>query len=176
MGEGLIFVNLRNLARAGTTVLAGAALLAGAGASAGAANTFVVSTTVTTACTVSGSGPTDLAPTFTQVLDSGTGTATALNTSCNGPSPTVTFSDSMGSGTNVFAMHNGASALYYQISIGTSCSGVAGDNPIQESAPIALPGGVSSFNICAAVIAGTGMNVNAPAGTYTDTVTYSITP
>jgi len=168
-------VSLRILARAGSAVLAGAALLAGAAASAGA-NTFNVSTTISPACTLSDSGPTDLTPTYTPVRDLGTGTATALNTVCNGTNPTVTFSDSLGSGTNLFAMHDGASTLYYQISIGTSCSGVVGDNPIQENTPIALPAGVNTFDICAAVITGDGTNVNVPAGSYSDTVTYSITP
>jgi spore coat protein U-like protein len=178
MRKVLYTVNVRIVTRAGTAVLAGAALVAGvaASASAGATNTFNVSTTINTACTLSDSGPTDLTPTYTPIRDSGTGTVTALNTVCNGTNPTVTFSDSLGSGTNLFAMHNGASTLYYQISIGASCSGVPGDNPIQENTPIALPAGVNAFDICAAVIAGDGTNVNAPAGTYSDTVTYTITP
>ncbi len=97
---------------------------------------------------------------------------TVLNTLCNGD-PTVTFTDSYGSGTNVFAMHDGNSVLYYQISNGPSCSGVPGDDPIQENSPITIPSGANALNICAAVITG-GMNLNVPAGTYTDTVTYSI--
>ncbi len=169
-------VNFRLLTLAGTGAFAGAALLAGVGANAAAASTFVVSTTIAPTCTVSGSGPADLTPTYTEIGDSGTGTATALDTICNGANPTITLSDSLGSGTNLFAMHNGNSALYYQISIGTSCTGAAGDNPIQENAPITLPSGFDAFDICAAVIAGTGLNVNVPAGTYSDTVTYSITP
>jgi hypothetical protein len=163
------------LTRTGIAALAGAALLAGVAESAGA-NTFTVSTTITTACKLSDSGPTDLTPTYERVVDSGTGSVTALNTVCNGANPTVTFTDSLGSGTNLFAMHNGDSALYYQISLGPSCSGVAGDNPIQESAPIALPSGDNALNICAAVITGDGTNADVPAGTYTDTVTYTITP
>jgi len=72
-------------------------------------------------------------------------------------------------------MSNGTTNLYYQISDTPTCSGVPGDNPISDDVPVALPNGANSFDVCAAVTTG-GLNVTAPAGSYTDTVIYSIAP
>jgi hypothetical protein len=73
-------------------------------------------------------------------------------------------------------MSNGTTNLYFQLSNSSTCSGVAGDNPMSDDgAPLALPSGSGSFDICAAVTTG-GLNVSAPAGSYTDTVTYEIFP
>jgi hypothetical protein len=169
-------MNVHNLTRSGTAFVAGVALFAAVSAGADAIpDTFNVSTTISASCSVTDSGPADLTPTYSPTSDSGAGSETVLSTLCNGTSPSVTFSDSYDSNNNLFVMYDGSSVLYYQISNTTSCSGVSGDNPIYESFPITLPSGVNSFDICAAVITG-GVNVNAPAGTYNDTVTYSITP
>jgi spore coat protein U-like protein len=72
-------------------------------------------------------------------------------------------------------MSSGGNYLYFQISNNTSCSGGVGDNPISENTAIPLTTGVASFNICAAVITG-GQNTGAVAGSYSDTVTYTIAP
>lgn len=169
-------MNVRSFTRTGTALVAGAALcLAVSGAADAVTTTFIVSTTITRSCVVSDAGPPDLAPAYSPTIDAGTGDHTVLNTTCNGTTPTVTFTDAYNSGGTVFQMTSGTSALYYQISNGASCSGVASDSPVQEGVPQVMAPGIASFDICASVIAG-GMNTNAPAGTYTDTVTYTLTP
>jgi spore coat protein U-like protein len=170
-------VNVRALTRNGAALVAGAALFATASSDADAVTTtFIVSTTITRSCVVSDAGPPDLAPTYSPTIDAGTGDHTVLNTTCNGATPTVTFTDAYNSGGTVFQMTNGASALYYQISNGTSCSGVASDNPVQEGVPQVMAPGNGAYDICVSVLAAGGTNTNAPAGTYTDTVTYTLTP
>jgi len=148
-------------------------LLAGLGAPADAATTFNVTTTVDATCTVTDSGPANLTPTFAPLSDTGTGSATSLNTVCTGPTPTVIFSDAAASGTSIFTMNDGAHLLTFQISNKTSCDGGAGDDPIVEGAPQSLVG--TSYDICAAVIAD-GSNSGAAAGSYSDTVTYAVSP
>jgi len=169
-------MNLRNLTRTGTGLAASAALFASLASGALATSTFNVSTTITNACTVTDSGPANLTPTYTPTTDSGTGSETNLNTFCNGNAPTVAFTDAAGSGTNAFVMYDGAAPLYYQISSDPTCNGTSGDIPINEGAPQNLLQGGGSYEICAAVIAGVGINTTAPAGSYTDTVTYTISP
>jgi hypothetical protein len=169
-------VNHNHLARTCTALIAGAALFTGVVTAAGATNTFNVSTTITNSCTVTDKGPTDLTPTYTPVSDSGTGAETSLNTFCNGEGPTVAFTDAAATGSGTFIMYDGASQLDYQISNNAACNGTSGDFPILEGAPQNLTPGNSSYDICAAVIAGVGLNTAVPAGSYTDTVTYTISP
>jgi hypothetical protein len=143
------------------------------------AGTFNVSTTITASCSITNAGPANLAPTYTATTDTGTGSATTLNTFCTGTTPTVVLTDAAagGSGGNVFVMTNGGGAnLYYQISTNPTCNGTSADDAIDEGGTITLTGGTGLLNICAAVIAGVGVNVTAIAGTYQDTVTYTITP
>jgi len=73
-------------------------------------------------------------------------------------------------------MTNGAQNLYFQISNNPTCDGSAGDNPLLQGIQVPLGLGASSFTICAAVITNGGINVGVPAGSYTDTVTYTIVP
>jgi hypothetical protein len=169
---------LGNFARAGTALAAAALLFATATAGAGATDTFNVSTTIDAACSVTDAGPSDLTPTYAPSTDTGTGSATTLNTFCSGTTPSVTFTDAFDSFFYIFAMTSGGGTnfLYYQISNNTSCTGVGSDNPINENSAISLAPGNNTFNICAAVIAGNGTNTSAVAGVYTDTVTYSIAP
>jgi len=169
-------VKLTNLARTCATLIAGTALFGGVAAAAGATSTFNVSTVITNACTVTDSGPANLVPTYTPTSDSGTGAETSLNTFCNGNAPTVAFTDAAGSGSNAFVMYDGGAPLYYQISSNPTCNGTSGDIPIQEGAPQNLSQGAQSYEICAAVIAGAGINTTVPAGSYSDTVTYTISP
>jgi spore coat protein U-like protein len=167
----------RNLTRTVTALVAAAGLFAVVSAGADAIpDTFNVSTTISASCSITDSGPANLFPQYVPSTDTSTGAATALNTYCNGSSPTVNFSD--GSyGTTQFLMNNGGSSyLYYQISQNSSCNGSAFDNPIPQGFQQTLGVGVASFDICAAVITGGGLNTGAPAGTYTDTITYSISP
>jgi hypothetical protein len=168
-------MNFTKLTRTGTALAAGAALFAAVSTGAYATGTFNVSTTITAACSVTDTGPADLTPTYTPSTDTGTGSATVLNTFCSGTTPTVTFTDASSSGTNEFVMTSGASSLYYQISNGAACTGVVGDAPIQEGGAQPLVNGPSGYNICAAVITG-GVNTTAAAGSYTDVVTYTIAP
>lgn len=171
-------MNNASFARTAAALVAGAALFLAVSRDADAQSVFNVSTTITASCNVTDAGPTDLTPTYSPLTDSGTGSATALNTFCTGTAPTATFTDAYDSFYYVFAMTGGGGGnfLYYQISNNTACTGVGGDDPINEGSAIALPSGTSSFNICAAVITG-GMNAgNTVAGTYGDTVTYSIAP
>jgi len=167
-------VNIAHLTRTGTAFAACAALFAtvSAGASANG-TTFNVSTTITNSCVLSGKGgPSDLAPAYVPSTDVSAGDESVLNTTCNGNAPTVTFTDANASGTTQFAMTSGANTLYYQISNTATCTGVAGDNPVTENVAQPL---TASYDICAAVITG-GLNTTVPAGSYTDTVTYTITP
>ncbi len=170
-------MNLSTITRNGTALVAGAALFAAVSAGAYAIpDTFNVSTTISASCNITDSGPADLTPTYSPASDSGTGSETELDTFCNGTSPYVTFTDAYGDfDGNEFAMSNGGNNLFYQISNTASCSGVAGDNPIGEGDPVSLAAGLNTLDICAAVITG-GLNTSVPAGTYNDTVTYSITP
>jgi hypothetical protein len=70
-------------------------------------------------------------------------------------------------------MSDGSShSLTFQISNKTSCDGSAGDDPIVEGASQDL---VAAYDICAAVISD-GSNSRAPAGAYSDTVTYAVSP
>jgi hypothetical protein len=170
-----ISMDFTKLTRTGTALAAGAALFVAVSTGAYATGTFNVSTTITASCSVTDAGPSDLTPTYVPSTDSGTGSATVLNTFCSGTTPTVTFTDSGNSGTNEFVMTSGTSLLFYQISNGPTCSGVAGDGPINEGVAQPLPGGVTAYNICAAVITG-GLNTAAAAGSYTDVVTYTIAP
>ena len=63
-------------------------------------------------------------------------------------------------------------ALQFQISNGTSCSGVVGDAPLTQGAAQGLTSGASEvYNICAAVIPGQTLTA---VDTYNDTVTYTI--
>jgi len=73
-------------------------------------------------------------------------------------------------------MNNGSALLYFQIASNPTCDGTPSDLPIQEGAAQIGLNGYESFEICAAVIAGSGLNVAAPAGSYSDTVTYTIAP
>lgn len=161
-----------------TALVAGAALFAAASTGAYAVpTTFNVSTTINASCSVTDSGPANLTPSYVPSTDTSTGAATTLNTFCNGANPNVTFTDALNSSDTLFAMTTvGGSFLYYQISNTATCTGVAGDNPVYEDTAIALTSGVSSFNICAAVITGGNLNTGAQAGTYSDTVTYTIAP
>jgi hypothetical protein len=169
-------MNFTKLTRTGTALAAGAALFAAVSTGAYATGTFNVSTTITSSCSVTDSGPANLTPTYDPSTDSGTGSATTLNTACNGATPSVTFTDSNGSYTTFFQMSDGSSNLWYQISNNATCTGGPGDNPIQENNPVLLGTGTASYNICAAVIAGNGTNTSVAAGSYSDTVTYTITP
>jgi len=169
-------VNFSDCTRTASALVAAAALFGSVSAGAYAApDTFNVSTTVSDSCTVTDSGPANLTPTYSPISDSGTGSETVLNTFCTGTNPYVDFYDSWDSGGPQFAMSNGTTNLYYQISDTPTCSGVPGDNPISDDVPVALPNGANSFDVCAAVTTG-GLNVTAPAGSYTDTVIYSIAP
>jgi spore coat protein U-like protein len=169
-------VNVSNRTRTATALVAGAALFAAVSAGAYAIpDTFNVSTTISASCSVTDSGPADLYPSYTPSTDTSVGAETVLNTSCSGSSPTVTFTDPTESFDNEFFMTSGSQILFFQISNTSSCSGVAGDNPLLEGVPYALSSGVGAFDICAAVISG-GLNTGVPAGVYTDTVTYSISP
>ncbi len=166
-------MNLLRTVRTGAFLSAGAVLFADAGTGAGA-TTFNVTTRVDASCSVTDAGPANLTPTYAPLSDAGTGSATSLNTTCTGSSPTVTFSDSAASGTSVFTMSDGSShSLTFQISNKSSCDGSAGDDPITEGVAQSLAS--SSYDICAAVITG-GSNSGAAAGTYSDTVTYAISP
>ena len=166
-------MNIRYLARTGSAVTAGALLLAALGAGALAAPaTFTVSTNITNSCVVSGGGPSDLTPTYDPITGSSVGAATTLVTSCSGPAPVVAFTDAGGSGTS-FQMTSFASTLFYQISNSTSCSGIAADDPLTVGGQYNLTSGSGIYNICAAVTAG---QTGIPAGSYSDTVTYTITP
>ncbi len=177
MGKVWYPVTFTTLTRTCTALVAGAALVAAVSAGADAIpDTFNVSTTISASCSITDSGPSDLTPTYSPTSDSGTGSETSLNTNCTGGTPSVTFTDAGASGTTEFVMTSGNSDLYYQISNTPTCSGVAGDGPITEASPVSLTPGNSSFDICAAVIAGGGLNVGAAAGSYTDTVTYTIAP
>lgn len=165
-------MNFRSLTRTGTALVAGAALFVTVSTAAGAVpSSFNVSTTITASCTVTDAGPTNLAPTYTPSTDSGVGDSTVLDTACNGSTPTVTFTDASGA-TTEFVMTSGANRLGYYLSNNNDCTGGSGDNPITVGAPQNL---VPAYAIAACVIIG-GTNVGAPAGTYTDTVTYTISP
>jgi spore coat protein U-like protein len=69
-------------------------------------------------------------------------------------------------------MNAGAAALNFQISNGTSCSGIVADTAIPQATVEPLVSGINAvYNICAAVIPGQRL---ATAGVYTDTVTVTI--
>jgi len=166
-------LKLLTIIRAGVVLSAGAVLVAGVGAGSGAATTFNVTTTVDASCTLTDAGPANLNPTYAPLADTGIGSATSLNTTCTGPSPTVTFSDASATGTSVFTMTDGGThSLTFQISNKTSCDGGPGDDPIVEGAAQSL---TPSYAICAAVITG-GSNTGAAVGVYSDTVTYAVSP
>jgi hypothetical protein len=168
-------VNVSNRTRTATALVAGAALFAAVSAGADAIpDTFNVSTTISASCSVTDSGPADLTPTYTPSTDSGVGASTTLNTNCNGTSPTVTFTDADGGGPAFFMFGTGG-VLIFQLSNNTSCNGSPADNPLVEAEAYSLGTGISSYNICAAITTG-GDNVLAAAGTYTDTITYTISP
>lgn len=162
-----------NIVRPLVALCASAGLVAGV-ATIASAGTFGVSTNVTASCVVN-TAPAALAPTYSGATDASVGTATTLTTTCNGATPTVTFTDpSAGVGT-IFTMNGTAhpgNALQFQISNGTSCSGVVGDAPLTQGAAQALTSGASEvYNICAAVIPGQTLTA---VDTYNDTVTYTI--
>jgi hypothetical protein len=169
----------RNKLAHGGTALVGAAVFFAAlttGASA-VPDTFAVTTTISASCSVTDAGPGNLTPTYSPTSDAGVGSATTLNTFCTGTTPTVVFTDAYGSETTAFAMSNGnGGVLLYQLSNNATCNGTNSDAPFYENTSVSMTGGSTSFNICAAVIAGSGTNVAAPAGTYQDLVTYTITP
>jgi len=167
-------MNFPTLSRSGTALLASAAFFASVSSGAGATNTFNVSTTIEDSCSVTNAGPSDLVVTYVPTTDTSTGAATSLDTFCNGTSPTVSFSDGT-YGTTNFAMTGPGGYLYYYLSQSTTCTGVVADNPIVQGFTQPLGAGTTSFDICAAVITG-GVNTGAPAGAYSDTVTYSISP
>jgi spore coat protein U-like protein len=170
-------MNFSNLTRTGTALVAGAALFAAVSAIADASPaTFNVTTTISASCNVNFGGPTDLAPTYSPASDTSVGDATGLSTTCTGTTPSVVFTDQASSGTTQFVMlHNGTDQLNYQISLGTSCSGISQDSPITEGASINLVSGVNqTLDICAAVIV--GQTTGIASGLYGDTVTYTITP
>jgi len=162
-----------SLIRTGTALVAGAVLFATLSAHA-SAGTFLVQTTITASCTITDAGPGNLAPTYTSASDTGTGAETVLNTNCTGTNPTVAFTDAYGNIDGDYAMNDGnGHNLQYQLSNTPTCSGVPGDVNMGEGDPQAING--AAFDICAAVLTGAGMNT-LPAGNYTDTVTYTITP
>jgi len=68
-------------------------------------------------------------------------------------------------------MNAGAAVLHFQISNGTSCSGIVSDTAIPQATVEPLANGTGAYNICAAVVAGQQL---ATVGTYTDTVTVTI--
>lgn len=165
-------MNFRNLTRTSTALVAGTALFLTVSTAASAVpSTFNVATTITASCTVTDAGPANLAPSYSPGTDSGTGDSTSLDTACTGSSPTVTFTDANGA-TTEFIMTSGANRLGYYLSNNNNCTGGSGDNPITVGAPQNL---VPVYHIAACVIIG-GINVGVPAGTYTDTVTYTISP
>jgi hypothetical protein len=73
-------------------------------------------------------------------------------------------------------MSGSSGVLDFYLSNNTSCIGTAADNPFTVGTAYNLSSGSSSYNICAAVEAQDGDNEGAAAGTYTDTVYYTITP
>ncbi len=162
------------LIRTGTALVAGAALFASvsAGAFAGPApNTFTVQTVIAASCTVSeGGAPGNLTPTYDPTSDTSTGAETTLTTFCNGTTPTVTFTspNTTFESPNYVMVDPGNDHLNYQLSNTATCTGVVGDNNLPEGDPLPL---TSPYDICAAVIPG---QTTAPAGTYLDTVTYTI--
>ncbi len=167
-------MNFPKFARNATALTVGATLFAAVSAGAYAVpTTFNVSTTVTASCTVTDAGPANLTPTYTQSTDSGTGDETVLNTFCSGTNPTVTFTDAGGNIDGDYEMNDGTNILHYQISNTPTCTGIPGDNNLGEDDawPISSP----AYDICAAVTVG-GVNTTVPAGSYTDTVTYTIAP
>lgn len=170
-------MNVSNFARAGTAIIGGVFFFVALSAGANAVpSSFNVTTTIAASCSMTAAAPGNLTPTYSMPTDSGDGAKTALNTFCVGTAPSVTFTDAYNSGSNVFAMTDaGGANLYYQLSNNATCDGTGADNPINENAPVSLGSGANSLNICAAVLTD-GSNDGAPAGTYSDTVTYSMTP
>ncbi len=176
MEKAAFTMNFTNLTRTGTALVAGAALFAAFSASANATPTFNVSTTISASCSVTDSGPADLFPTYDETSNTGTGQETVLNTFCSGSSPTVTFTDGYGNIDGDYRMTDGnGHYLYYQLSNASACTGVVGDGNMGEDDTQSLAG-VPAFDICAAVETFNGNNLTAPAGSYSDTVSYIITP
>jgi hypothetical protein len=157
--------------RALATLCATAALLAGITTSTRAA-TFAVSTTIGASCVINNGSLVALTPTYSGSSDVSVGSAMTLNTTCNDASPSLAFTDATGAGT-VFIMHAGAAVLNFQISNGTSCTGIVADTALPQATQQAmLPGVGQVYNICAAVIVGQRL---AALGAYSDVVTLTIT-
>jgi hypothetical protein len=132
---------------------------------------LTVSTTILPSCVINSGSLVALVPTYGGPSNISVGSATTLNTTCNTTTPTVAFSDATGAGT-VFIMNAGAAVLHFQISNGTSCSGIVTDTAIPQATTQVLGTGANAvYNICAAVIVGQQL---ATAGSYTDVVTVTI--
>jgi hypothetical protein len=128
-------------------------------------------TTISPSCVINSGSLADLEPVYGGPSNISVGSATTLNTTCNTTTPTVAFSDATGAGT-VFIMNSGANVLNFQISNGTSCSGVVTDTAIPQATTQVLGVGANAvYHICAAVIIGQQL---AKAGAYTDIVTVTI--
>jgi spore coat protein U-like protein len=132
---------------------------------------LLVSTTIAPSCVINSGSLVALTPTYGGPSNISIGSATTLNTTCNTSTPTVAFSDATGAGT-VYIMNSGANVLNFQISNGTSCSGIVTDTAIPQATTQVLGlGSGAVYNICAAVIIGQQL---VKAGAYTDTVTVTI--
>ena len=163
-------MNTANSARALASLCTAVALMASIWAGASAAP-LTVSTTIAASCVINSGSLALLTPTYGGPSNVSTGSATTLNTTCNTTTPTVAFSDATGAGT-VFIMHAGAAVLNFQISNGTSCTGIVSDTAIPQATTQVLGTGANAvYNICAAVVTGQQLAV---AGVYTDTVTVTI--
>jgi spore coat protein U-like protein len=164
--------------RRASAFAAGAAFVAATASSAGAVSggSFTVSTTITASCSVTNAGPSDLSPTYSPVTDTGTGAATSISTVCTGPNPQIAFTDLNGGSGTDFVMTNGSAKLYYYLSSNATCDGTRADRPLSYGiAANGFANGSATFGVCAAVEAN-GTNTGLPAGTYTDTVYYTISP
>jgi hypothetical protein len=170
-GRKLIFyMNPQQMVRSLASLGAVAALLFGFTTSASAVP-LNVSTTIGASCVVNTGSLAALTPTYGGPSNVSVGSATTLNTTCNTVSPTVAFSDATGAGT-VYIMNAGAAVLHFQISNGTSCTGIVSDVAIPQATVEPLVTGANGiYNICAAVIVG---QQNATVGAYTDVVTVTI--
>jgi hypothetical protein len=163
-------MDLHNTTRMLASIGASAALIFGLTTSA-VAVPLIVSTTIGASCMVNTGSLATLTPTYGGPSNISVGSATTLNTTCNTASPTVAFSDATGAGT-VYIMNAGAAVLHFQISNGTSCTGVVSDVAIPQATVEPLVTGANGiYNICAAVIVG---QQNATVGAYSDVVTVTI--
>lgn len=148
-----------------------AAMILACATTAGTAAPLNVSTTILPSCVINAGSLAALTPFYGGASNVSVGAATTLNTSCNTGTPTVAFSDATGAGT-VFIMNAGAAVLNFQISNGTSCSGIVSDTAIPQATVQPLGAGLNAvYNICAAVIVGQRLAV---AGIYSDVVTVTI--